>query len=147
MFSMELSAFLVLSNKSRSFYFTNLMRIIFLVTIIGLISCNSGNKKEAGTTTPNNINGEVLFKSNCATCHKCVEDFVAPALHGSLERWGGDKALMYKFIKNPWGVMQENEYAKALQKKYSGNLMPPSELSENELDAIFNFCDQPVPAK
>ena len=122
------------------------MRIVFLIAIIGFISCNSADKKKTEAKRDSTIDGKELYKANCASCHMCMKDFVGPALHGSLERWG-DKALMYKFIKNPWGVMQENEYAKALQKKYAGNLMPPSELSDKELDAIFDFCDQPDPAK
>lgn len=104
-----------------------------------MVGCGSTDKK-AEETPVANINGDELFKNNCASCHKCDMDFNGPALKGSLQRWG-DKALMYEFIRSPFSVIQKNEYAKNLQQKFNGNIMTPSTLSDQELDAIFKYCD------
>ena len=113
--------------------------IFLLIVIITLFSCGTTDKKKIEETPVANINGEELLKNNCASCHKCNMDFTGPALKGALERWG-DKTLMYEFIRNPFGVIQKNEYAKNLQTKFQGAIMTPSTLSDQELDAIFEYC-------
>src|SRR5258708_1282945 len=99
------------------------MKIIFVfIAIITMFGCGTTDKKKAEEPPLTSINGEELFKNNCASCHKCNMDFTGPALKGSIERWG-DKALMYEFIRNPWAATQKNEYAQNLQKKFNGALM------------------------
>src|SRR5437868_689529 len=126
------------------------MKIIFLLTsIITIFGCGTADKK-AEVPAVANINGEELFKNNCASCHKCDSDFTGPALNGSLGRWG-DKASMYEFIRNPFGVIRKNEYAQSLQKKFGGAIMTPSTLSDKEIDAILDYCSSddpaPIPSK
>jgi len=125
------------------------MRNIFLLIMItAMFGCGTTDKKKVEETPVVNINGEQLFKDNCASCHKCDVDFTGPALKGSLERWG-DKALMYEFIKSPFSVIQKNEYASNLQKKFGGAVMTPSTLSDKEIDAILDYCGtgDPGPSK
>ncbi len=121
------------------------MRNIFIVLIFVATGCNSNDKKTPAETnvTPTNIDGEILFKANCASCHKCDKEFTAPALKGSLERWGGDKKAMYDFIGNPSKAVVENPYAKRLFEKWNKTIMPASNLSAAELDAIMNLCEEP----
>jgi len=120
------------------------MRYTFLfIAIIAMIGCGTTDKK-AEQPPVASINGEQLFHNNCASCHKCDMDFTGPALKGSLQRWGGDKALMYEFIRSPFSVIQKNEYAKNLQQKFNGSIMTPSTLNDQELDAIFNYCDNTI---
>ena len=115
------------------------MKIIFLlILIIAMFGCGTTDKK-AEVPPIANINGEELFKS-CASCHKCDVDFTGPALKGSLQRWG-DKALMYEFIRNPMVMSEKNEYARNLKRKWNGVQMTAFELSDRELDAIFNYCE------
>lgn len=89
------------------------------------------------------VDGELLFKNNCASCHKPEKDFVGPALKGSLERWDGDKKAMYDFIKNPSKSISENEYARKLVEKWQVG-MTSFALSDAEIDAIMNYCENPI---
>jgi cytochrome c551/c552 len=99
----------------------------------------SNNDKNASSET--NGSGEILFKNNCASCHKPDKDFTAPALKGSLQRWGGDKKAMYDFIKNP--SQNENGYSLALKKKWSPALMTAfPTLSDEDLDAIMKYVEK-----
>ena len=116
------------------------MRNLFLLITVSIIcGCITNNKNKAPDIPVVNINGEELYKNNCASCHRCLVDFTGPALKGSISRWE-NKRLMYEFIRNPLAVIQKNEYAKLLQKKF-GSIMPSSTLSDQELDAIFYSCD------
>jgi mono/diheme cytochrome c family protein len=123
------------------------MRSIFvLIVIIALFGCGTSDKKKAEETAVTSINGEQLFKDNCASCHKCDVDFTGPALKGALQRWSGDKPLMYEFVRSSWTVIQKNEYAKNLQQRYNGNVMTPFTLTDKEIDAIFDYCNNTGPA-
>ena len=113
--------------------------ISLLIIIAAMAGCGTTDKKAKVPSVVNN-NGEQLFKNNCASCHKCDVDFTGPALKGSLERWG-DKALLYEFIRNPFKVIRKSEYAQDLQRKFGGAQMTAFELSDQEIDAIFNYCD------
>jgi len=123
------------------------MRYIFFVLILLAAGC-AGNDKKAGTdntVTTTNIDGESLFKRNCASCHKVDKDFTAPALLGSLQRWGGDKKAMYDFIRDP--SQNQNEYISNLKKKWAPAIMTSFNfLSDAELDAIMNYTSFADPA-
>ena len=102
-----------------------------------MISCN--NSKSEKKINPN-IDAAGLFMTNCASCHKCDMDFTGPSLKGAESRWK-NKDLMYEFIRNPMGVIQKDAYAAGLQKKYNA-IMTPSTLTNEEIDAVLNYCDQ-----
>jgi len=122
------------------------MKQLLIVLIFFIAACNS-NDKQASSESPvadSNINGDVLFKANCVSCHKPDKDFTGPALKGSLERWGGDKKAMYAFIRNPSGYVVENAYAKQLYEKWNKTIMPASALTDAELDAIMKYCEDPI---
>ncbi|MGB0165743.1 MAG: c-type cytochrome, partial [Luteibaculum sp.] len=47
-------------------------------------------------------NGELLFKGNCASCHRPTEEpLTGPGLKGVQERWAGREELLYQWVKNP----------------------------------------------
>jgi mono/diheme cytochrome c family protein len=117
------------------------MKNIFFILMILLVGCNAGEDKKDERLIEVSINGEVLFKSNCASCHKADKDFVAPALRGALERWGNDKKAMYEFIRNPQKSINTNAYAKQLYLKWNKTSMTALNLSDKELDAIMSYCD------
>ncbi|HRI24737.1 MAG TPA: cytochrome c [Ferruginibacter sp.] len=108
-----------------------------LAAIVAIISCNSG--EGAGKKTNPNIDAAGLFMTNCASCHKCDVDFTGPALKGAASRWK-DKALMYEFMRNPFGVIQKDPYAGSLFKKYNA-VMTPTTLSNEEIDAVLEHCN------
>ena len=122
------------------------MKRFILIAIVFFVAGCTGDDKKIATeniTDTKTVDGEVLFKANCASCHKPDKDFTAPALKGSLQRWG-DKKAMYDFIRNPSKSIEENNYARALAKKW--NLaMTSFNLSDAELDAIFDYCEEPIP--
>jgi cytochrome c551/c552 len=116
------------------------MKLILPVLIFLIAGC-AGNDKKTPTDNvlpPINIEGETLFKNNCASCHKPDRDFVGPGLKGSLEKWGGDKKAMYDFIRDP--SQDQNEYVSALKKKWAPAIMTSFKLSDAELDSVMNFC-------
>jgi mono/diheme cytochrome c family protein len=117
------------------------MKQLLIVVIFFVAGC-TGNDKEASaddTIAEANIDGETLFKANCASCHKTDNDFTGPALKVSLKRWGGDKKVMYAFIRNPAKPL--NEYAEALKKKWSPAIMTSFNFSDAQLDAIMNYVE------
>lgn len=87
------------------------------------------------------LNGRVLFKSNCASCHKPTMDFTAPALAGCRER-EPDRDWAYRYTKNPALMTQTDAYAKALYQKWNKIQMTAFlALRRDEVNAILDYCD------
>ncbi len=87
--------------------------------------------------------GEAVFNANCAACHKIDADFVGPALKGSQERWEENSSLdnLYKWVQNSGSLIEEGDaYAKKLFSKW-GSPMPPQAVSNEEIDAIFEYVE------
>ena len=119
-------------------------KLILIAIIFFAAGCAEPDKKTVidNIDTPPISNGEILFKNNCASCHKVDKDFTGPALNGALQRWGGDKKAMYAFIRNPMKSVQENPYAKQLFEKWNKTMMMPSTLSDTEIDSIMKYCEK-----
>lgn len=119
------------------------MKQLLIILIFFASSCSSNDKQVSpeSPVTDSNISGEVLFKANCASCHKPDKDFVAPPLKGSLQRWDGDKKAMYAFIRNPAKSVVENAYAKQLFEKWNKTMMTSFNLSDAQIDSIMNYCE------
>lgn len=122
-------------------------KISALCLLVFLIGCNNENNKTGNTTTTTpaassaDINGEQLFKINCAQCHNPKQDFTGPALSGATSRWQ-DKNLLHDFVKNSQAVIAKDAYAKALFTKWNGTIMQPfPQLSAAEIDAILDYCN------
>jgi mono/diheme cytochrome c family protein len=89
------------------------------------------------------IDGESVFKANCAACHKVGKDLVGPALKGTQARWEENSSIenLYKWVKNSQGLIDEGDvYAKKLYAKW-GSIMPPQAVSNEEIDAIFEYVE------
>jgi len=127
-----------------------MIKLFLIAVLFSIAGCTGEDKKTAteNIVTPVMNNGETLFKANCASCHRPDKDFTGPALQGSLQRWGGDKKVMYEFIRNPAKSIVENTYAKQLFEKWN-SMMTSFDLPDAELDSIMNFCEKynsgPVP--
>ena len=123
-----------------------IMKQLLIVLIFFAVGCAGDDKNASADNTiaDAKINGEVLFKANCASCHKTDKAFTGPALKGSLQRWSGDKKAMYEFIKNPSKSVVENPYAKQLFEKWNRIIMTASTLTDTELDAIMKYCEDPI---
>jgi mono/diheme cytochrome c family protein len=84
--------------------------------------------------------GQRTFQNNCASCHALDKVLTGPALRGVTDRgpWADRKNLL-KWVKNPASFISSNPYAKELQKQY-GQIMPSfTNLTENEVNEIFDY--------
>ena len=123
------------------------MKLVFTVIIFLTVGCQTNDSRlsTGNIVTTSKNDGEALFKANCASCHKPNEDFAGPALRGSFERWN-NKALLYEFIRNPQPIIEKDEYAKRLQQKYKTSMTAFPALTNEDIDAILNFCYHADPA-
>ncbi|MBK7884788.1 MAG: c-type cytochrome [Chitinophagaceae bacterium] len=89
--------------------------------------------------------GEALFKTNCASCHKPDKDFSGPALKGWSER-APSKDWVYKWIANPANMIATDAYAKTLFEKWKPSIMTAfPQLKKDEIDAILKYVDDYTP--
>lgn len=119
-------------------------KYILIVFVFFVAGCASNDKKASTSETvvDEGVNGETLYKSNCASCHKPDKDFTGPVLKGALKRWDGDKKAMYDFIRNPPKSYVENAYAKKLLEKWNNTQMTAfPTLNDRELDAVMNYVE------
>jgi len=90
------------------------------------------------------IDGESVFKANCAACHKVDKDFVGPGLKGSQARWEENSSAenLYKWVQNSSELIDNGDaYAKKLFSKWNSMPMPPQALSNEEIDALFEYVE------
>lgn len=94
-------------------------------------------------TSSNGIDGKMLFQDNCASCHSIFKDLTGPALGGVQGRIS-DKKLLYKWVRNPAGVLKSgNIYFNELKKRFGGVVMTSfSSLSDQEIDAIISYVEK-----
>ncbi|MGB0402775.1 MAG: c-type cytochrome [Salibacteraceae bacterium] len=91
------------------------------------------------------LDGEKLFKANCASCHKIDKKFIGPALAGVEDRWE-DKENLYSWIKNSSDYLKNNKgdsYAQELFEKFNKSPMTAQALSDEEIDAILVYVATP----
>ncbi|MEJ7626372.1 MAG: cytochrome c [Ferruginibacter sp.] len=125
------------------------MRLIFFILLCTCLSCSNTPQPKSDTITipvatpiTSIANGEKLFKINCVQCHRPAEDFAAPAIAGSENRWK-DKTLLYEFVRNSQDVIKRDKYAASLFEKWNKVYMQPfSHLTNEDIDAILKYCNQ-----
>lgn len=120
-------------NKMKNFKLITYIFIVFLI----------GNSNESIAQ-----DGAALFNSNCAACHKPDENFVGPALKGSVKRWEENSSIdnMYEWVKNSKAVIESGDpYANKLFNDWNKNVMTANALSNEEIDAIMKYADEYVP--
>ncbi|MCC6464444.1 MAG: cytochrome c, partial [Planctomycetes bacterium] len=95
-------------------------------------------QSEAGVSAQGADKGEKLFADKgCKACHSIGGGkLVGPDLKGSLERWGGDRAALKAFIKDPKSA--NSDYATKLRKEFN-DMMTPQALGDADLEAIIDF--------
>ena len=97
---------------------------------------------EEKAAAPVNLKGRTSFQQNCQSCHAMDKDMTGPGLRGVTTRgpWT-DKANLVKWVHNPASFIATNAYAKELQKTY-GQIMPAfPQLSEQEINDIFDYVE------
>ena len=95
------------------------------------------------SVSSNGPDGKMLFQENCASCHSVIKDLTGPALVGVQQRIP-DKTLLYKWVRNPAGVLKSgNVYFNDLKKRFGGVVMTPfPSLSDQEIDEILRFIER-----
>ena len=89
-------------------------------------------------------NGEMLFKGNCASCHRpTTEPLTGPGLKGVRERWAGNEEMLYQWIKNPQKVLSSGDaYANKLYSEWKASgVMPAQAVSNEDIDAILAYVE------
>ena len=87
--------------------------------------------------------GEALFKANCASCHKPLEEYTGPMLKGARDR-APNKEWAYKWVNNVNAMLETDPYAKGLLAKY-GSKMTQFNLKQEEIKAILDWADAYTP--
>ncbi|MBC9811569.1 cytochrome c [Crocinitomicaceae bacterium CZZ-1] len=94
---------------------------------------------------PNNqLTGEQLFKSNCATCHSPHTDGTAPKLKDVRYKWeeGGAKAgTIYEWVRNWEKAAYGDPYAMFVAKLKPVSMNKFPSLTNAQIDAIFDYVD------
>src|SRR6185312_17418870 len=116
----------------------NIVKRLFTKTfavLIFLILASSQNSVRAA-------DGEALFKANCASCHKPLENYVGPPLKGARER-EPSKDWVYKWVANTTSMVHTDPYAKKLMGEHGGVVMTAfPDLPKADIDAILDWADK-----
>ncbi len=91
------------------------------------------------TNTSFAADGEALFKANCASCHKPLEDYTGPMLQGARKREPSPEWAL-KWVNNVNTMLETDPYAKGLLAKY-GARMTEFKLKNEEITAILDYAD------
>ncbi len=89
--------------------------------------------------------GQSLFRTYCASCHKPDADFTGPALKGARERQaaaGLPKDWVHKWVHNATAMANTDPYAMQLKAKFNSVMTAFPDLKENEIDAILDYADK-----
>jgi mono/diheme cytochrome c family protein len=100
------------------------------------------------TFTSFSQNGEELFNTHCATCHKILDNSTGPKLQGVRKKWldgGSTEASLYQWVKN-WQVAAANDpYAKQVSEWSPTAMSVFGFLTDDEITAIFDYADNYTP--
>jgi cytochrome c oxidase cbb3-type subunit 3 len=94
------------------------------------------------------LDGAGLFKSRCNTCHMVDKNSTGPKLQGVKQKWtdAGEGDLLYKWVQNSTELISSGKSALAKEiSNFSPSAMPAQSVSNEEIDAIFNYIDSYVP--
>ena len=104
-------------------------------------TCMEGTSKIAWVTPPELMQGEKLFKGNCAACHDVFKKTVGPALAGATERVPeGD--WIYDWVRNSRKMIEAGDpYAVGLYNEYQQPMTAMPYLTNEDIDAIFDYVN------
>jgi len=91
--------------------------------------------------------GQAIFKTYCASCHKPDKDWTGPALKGARDREaaaGLPKDWVYKWVRNTTSMINTDPYAKEMFAKYNSVMTAFPDLKNEEIDAILDWADSYV---
>lgn len=100
-----------------------------------------------GTFSAKAADGAALFKK-CATCHSPFKDGTGPKLQGIREKWesgGAKEGSLYTWVRNWEAAAAADPYAAAAVKLKPTNMDKFPALTNEDIDAIFDYVDAQEP--
>lgn len=88
--------------------------------------------------------GEALFKNKCSTCHQIFKDGTGPKLFQVREKWasgGAKEGSLHQWVKNWQKAVATDPYAEQVSKIKPTNMSQFPDLSDADIDAIFDYVD------
>lgn len=99
----------------------------------------------SATSVSWSANGEELFTTHCATCHKVLDNSTGPKMQGVRAKWDEGGALegsLYTWVKD-WSVAAAQDPYAASVATWSPTAMSKfGFLTDEEITAIFNYADE-----
>ena len=93
------------------------------------------------------INGQVLFNTNCASCHKVTDEvLVGPGLAGIQKRWKASDDMLVQWVQNPQEAYESGDkYIKGVVDRYVGTYgwMTGQAVSKEEVGDIMAYVIAP----
>ena len=125
--------FIPVSESIKPIYRKFAHSMIALVVTLFAVSINASAQ---------DLDGEALFKSQCAACHHPLKDVTGPALQGISDR-APNKDWLYSWIKNSQALVASgDQYANEIFTKWRKIPMTSfSNLSNAEIDAIVDYVE------
>ena len=102
-----------------------------------------------GTITTQAQDGQALFKSKCNTCHLLDKASTGPMLKGVKQKWtdAGEAEMLYQWVQNSTGLIGTGKSKMANEiKGFSPMEMPAQQVTNEEIDAILSYIDNPPAA-
>lgn len=98
----------------------------------------------ATTTSSWSADGEKLFKTNCAACHKPLDKLIGPKLQGVRQKWEDGGALegsVYQWVHDWQVAAAKDPYAKVVENSTPSIMSKFPTLTKEDIDAIFDYAD------
>jgi len=86
------------------------------------------------------LDGQAIYKTYCATCHKPDADFTGPALKGARQR-EPSKDWAYKWVGHVDEMLASDPYAKQLFAKFNSKMTAFPDLKKEEIEAVLDWAD------
>jgi cytochrome c553 len=88
--------------------------------------------------------GQTIYKTYCASCHKPDKDFTGPALKGARER-EPSKDWVYKWVPSTTTMVRTDPYAMQLFAKFGSVMTPFPDLKKADIDAVLDWANKYEP--
>lgn len=89
--------------------------------------------------------GQAIFTNSCASCHHPTKASTGPALQGITDEV--DMEYLYAWVKNSGALIESgNERAVRVYNEFNKLPMPPNDLTNEEIDAVFDYVNSYVDA-
>lgn len=122
------------------------MKLPAIITLLFTLLTLPGFAQDETAFTPDLAEGEQLFKTKCAICHKLDARLIGPPLKGVTER--REEEWLIRFIRNSTEVIESgDEYAVALFEEYNQlQMIANPDLSDDQIRNILAYIDPPAAA-